>query len=57
MNTHTLHVRPIDDLIEHDTSTEEPNCLCGPTVKPVKQDDGSMGWLIVHASLDGRELV
>jgi hypothetical protein len=51
-----LHVAPVGDLITHDTSTEEAVCVCGPTTKPIKRDDGSVGWLIVHNSLDGREL-
>lgn len=50
-----LHVAPVGDLVGHDTSTSEPDCVCGPRVDPVKRDDGSMGWLIVHHSLDGRE--
>lgn len=50
-----LHVAPVGDLIDHDISTTEPDCVCGPRVEPVQRDDGSMGWLIVHASLDGRE--
>ncbi len=50
-----LHVRPVGDLIEHDTSTDDADCGRGPEVQPVKRDDGSMGWLIVHHSLDGRE--
>jgi len=54
--TDVLHVRPVGDLIEHDTATSEPDCPCGPTVRPEKRDDGSVGWLIVHHSLDGREL-
>ncbi|MFD4397203.1 hypothetical protein [Kitasatospora sp. NPDC058478] len=49
------HVFPLDDLVEHNTTTEEPNCVCGPTTVPVERDDGSMAWLIVHHSLDGRE--
>lgn len=53
--TNTLHVTPIGDLVDHDTSTTEPDCVCGPEVRPVTQDDGSMGWLLVHHSLDGRE--
>lgn len=49
-----MHVLPIDDLIEHeDTGTE---CPCGPTERPVKDDNGSVGWVVVHHSLDGREL-
>ena len=53
--THTLHVTPIADLVGHDTSTTEPDCMCGPEVKSVTQEDGLMGWLLVHHSLDGRE--
>ncbi|MGW7359455.1 hypothetical protein ACWGI0_23185 [Streptomyces sp. NPDC054802] len=50
-----LHVVPVDDLIAHDT-TADGTCACGPTDTPVKQDDGSIRWLAVHHSLDGREL-
>lgn len=50
----TMHVEPINDLIEHDTSGTP--CICGPTERPVKRDDGSIGWVVVHNSLDGREL-
>lgn len=53
--TGVLHVCPAGDLVEHDTATTEPDCVCGPTVQPVERGDGSMGWLIVHHSLDGRE--
>jgi hypothetical protein len=56
MPSSASHVVPIGDLIEHDTSTAEPDCPCGPTVRPVHRDDGAYGWLIVHHSLDGREL-
>ncbi|MDF2045135.1 hypothetical protein P2P98_03095 [Microbacterium sp. Kw_RZR3] len=48
-----VHVSPIGDLIEHDTNGGE--CPCGPTAKPVERADGSMGWIILHHSLDGRE--
>jgi predicted GH43/DUF377 family glycosyl hydrolase len=34
----------------------DDECLCGPTTEPVRGEDGSMGWLVVHHSLDGREL-
>ena len=53
--TGTLHVTRIRDLVGHDTSTTEPGCVCGPDVRPVTRDDGSVGWLLVHHSLDGRE--
>lgn len=48
-----VHVKPLGDLIEH-VSAED--CACGPAAEPVKRDDGSVGWLYVHHSLDGREL-
>jgi hypothetical protein len=47
-----VHVKPRNDLIQHD-STED--CPCGPTAKPVKRADGSIGWVFIHPSLDGRE--
>lgn len=50
-----LHIRPVDDSAEHDTSTGEPDCICGPEMRPEKREDGSIGWLIVHHALDGRE--
>ena len=53
--TVTLHVTPTADLVGHDTSTAEPDCVCRPEVRPASQEDGSMGWLLVHHSLDGRE--
>lgn len=49
----TVHVLPAGDLIEHDSDGQD--CPCGPTTEPVPRDDGSMGWLVVHHSLDGRE--
>jgi hypothetical protein len=42
---------PEDDTIEHTFH----DCVCGPTTVPVPRDDGSMGWQIIHHSLDGRE--
>jgi hypothetical protein len=53
--SNTLHVTPIGDLVDHDTSTTEADCVCGPEVRPADQDDGSIGRLLVHHSLDGRE--
>lgn len=50
-----LHVWPTKDHIKHDTTDDDGNCVCGPRTDPVKRDDGSMGWVIVHYSLDGRE--
>jgi hypothetical protein len=50
--SNTVHVEPVNDLIEHEDSD---GCVCGPTIEPVPRDDGSMGWLVIHHSLDGRE--
>lgn len=50
-----VHVTPEvgSDHIEHDLSED---CVCGPTTEPVKrEEDGSVGYVIVHHSLDGRE--
>lgn len=49
----TVHVLPVADLIEHESGADD--CACGPTIEPVQREDGSMGWLITHHSLDGRE--
>jgi hypothetical protein len=49
----TIHTIPVNDLIEH--VTDGGDCPCGQTTEPVARDDGSMGWLVVHHSLDGRE--
>jgi len=46
-----VHVMPEGDLVEH----EFVDCVCTPTAEPVKRDDGSVGWVISHHSLDGRE--
>jgi hypothetical protein len=48
----TAHVVPRGDLVEHETSDD---CPCGPTAQPVTRDDGSVGWVMLHHSLDGRE--
>ena len=47
-----VHVVPVWDTIAH-----EPNddCVCGPRTEPVERVDGSVGWLAVHHSADGRE--
>ena len=50
-NDDEAHVIPLADVIEH----VPHECVCGPTVEPVPRDDGSMGWTVIHHSLDGRE--
>lgn len=53
--SNTMHVYPVEDLIEHNAE-EGGACICGPRTTPVKRDDGSMAWVVTHHSLDGREL-
>ena len=48
----TLHVVPVSDLIEHTTTGP---CLCQPYSQAVNADDGSVGWVVTHQALDGRE--
>ena len=48
----TWHVYPTADLIEHETSDD---CPCGPRQEAVTRPDGSVGFIAVHHSLDGRE--
>lgn len=48
-----LHVYPLGDLIVHDTQSDD--CVCGPGMRPVRRDDGTIAWIITHYSLDGRE--
>ena len=48
-----FHVYPEGDLVEH--VTVGAGCVCGPETRPVKHDDGSIEWVLVHHSLDGRE--
>lgn len=52
MNDGEAHVVPAHDLVDHSLNED---CLCGPEPQPVKRDDGSVGWVYVHRSLDGRE--
>ncbi len=49
-----VHVLPLRDIVTH-AETDDGDCVCGPTIEPVTRDDGSVGWLMVHHSLDGRE--
>ena len=49
-----VHVVPTNDLIRHDSSGGQ-TCVCGPTEQPVEGDNGTVRWLVVHHSLDGRE--
>ncbi|WP_405559048.1 hypothetical protein OHV08_34195 [Streptomyces canus] len=53
--TDTFHVVAQRGLVDHDTSTSEPDCVRGLEVRPTTQEDGSVGWLLAHHSLDGRE--
>lgn len=45
------HVVPVLDLLIHRVAADD-ECACGPSVS--RTDDGH-GWVVAHASLDGRE--
>ena len=54
MRMSTQHVYPLSDIVAHETDGND--CPCGPRIKPVPAENGTMGWLVLHHSLDGREL-
>lgn len=45
----TIHVEPINDVIEHNTASDD--CVCGPDIEYLENG----GKLVTHHSLDGRE--
>ena len=45
-----LHVHPLNDIKEHDTSDKGNTCHCNPSVKI---EAGEM--IVIHNSFDGRE--
>lgn len=47
------HIKPINDSVVHEDSDD---CICGPALEMVMNDEGTYSWLITHHSLDGREL-
>lgn len=48
----TIHVVPAGDTMEHPLNAD---CACKPACEPIERDDGTIGWLYVHHSQDGRE--
>lgn len=56
LRRHTSHLHPLGDLVGHDIDSDG-DCVCGPSAEPVKIDEfGGLGWMFVHAALDGRQL-
>jgi hypothetical protein len=51
-NPGVAHVVPRGDSMEHETSDD---CACGPSPLAETRPDGSIDWIVVHHSLDGRE--
>jgi hypothetical protein len=52
----TVHVMPVEDIVDHHESQE---CLCGPRIEWLDPDTGEPyedGPVVIHNSLDGREL-
>lgn len=48
-----VHVVPIDDIIDHDC---DDRCICGPTEELCVENGQYEGSVIMHPSLDGREV-
>jgi hypothetical protein len=46
-----IHILPVGDLRNHD---EARSCWCGPQIE---QDDNGRWLVVVHHSMDGRELI
>ena len=46
------HLVPECDDVDHSV---DDDCICGPRCEPQEHEDGSIAWLYVHHSLDGRE--
>lgn len=46
---YTIHVYPLDDAMDHDIDTVQPDCVCGPA----SEGDRDGGWLLIHHALDG----
>lgn len=55
-----VHVYPESDLIVHEAGGPRDGdvllCPCGPTPSAVPKSGGTLGWVLTHHSLDGREL-
>lgn len=51
-----LHVTPIGDLRRHSQAAKGARCWCKPDVRR-HVVNGLVGYVIVHHSADGRELV
>jgi hypothetical protein len=52
-DTYIIHTLPVDDMFDHDENGDR--CVCGPRIEPVKRDDGTIAFQIIHNSFDGRE--
>lgn len=48
-----VHVHCVTEGIAHELSYD---CWCGPECVPIESDDGSIGYLYQHHTIDGREL-
>lgn len=47
-----VDILPLLDLVVHE---EDDDCVCGVTQQPCGRPDGTIGWMRVHHSADGRE--
>jgi len=53
----TIHVYPLEDLIEHRTeeSADEVTCPCEPTIEWVHEGQPLEEPIVIHNAIDGRE--
>jgi hypothetical protein len=52
--TGIVHIDAQADVVAHDT--DSLGCTCGPTVRPFRRDDGTLGWHVIHYHLAAPEL-
>ena len=48
-----IHVVPVDDDIDHEA---DDTCICGPSEALILENEHFEGSVLMHHSLDGREV-
>lgn len=43
-----MRAEPQGDGLMREHNTESDSCWCNPQSVPVKREDGSVGWVVVH---------
>lgn len=50
-----IHVVPMFDAIVHDTSSDQPTCVCTPDVKATQHADGTTDYVLTHHDMTDQE--